>query len=101
MARKARFRGNYKGVGQILRSHQMQQEMKQRADRVKAKAETLAPHHTGQYAGSFRVEVGVREGGKPRAMAKVINDDPAAPYVEWGTSRTPRFRVMGRAAGAE
>lgn len=101
MASKARFRGNYKGIGEILRSAQMQTEMAQRAEKVKAKAETLAPRHTGQYAASFRVETGIRAGDKPRAESKVINDDAAAVYVEYGTSRTPRHRVMGRAAGAE
>jgi len=85
----------------MLRSRQMQEEMRQRAEDVKNKAETLAPRDTGTYAASFRVETGVREGRRPRAQAKVINDDQAAAYVEWGTSRTPRHRVMGRAAGDE
>jgi hypothetical protein len=101
VARKARFRGNYKGVGQMLRSRQMQEEMRQRAEDVKNKAVALAPRDTGSYVSSFRVETGVRGGSKPRAQAKVINDDSAAPYVEWGTARTPRFRVLGRAAGTE
>lgn len=101
MAQRARFRGDYKGIGKMLRSAQMQREMEARAERVKGKAEALAPHDSGRYAGSFRVEAGVREGKKPRAVAKVINDAPNAPYVEWGTSRTPRFRVMGKAAGSE
>ena len=101
MAPKARFRSNYKGIGAMLRSRQMQEEMRKRAEDVQDKAQAMAPRDTGDYATSFRVETGVREGKKPRAQAKVINDDPAAPYVEWGTSRTPRFRVLGRAAGAE
>jgi hypothetical protein len=101
VARTARFRGNYKGVGRILRSRQMQEEMRHRAEDVKNKAVALAPRDTGAYVSAFRVETGVRKGKKPRAQAKVINDDSAAPYVEWGTSRTPRYRVMGRAAGTE
>lgn len=101
MAPRARFKGNYRGIGQMLRSAQMQREMETRAERVKGKAETLAPHDSGRYAGSFRVESGVREGRKPRAVAKVINDAPNAPYVEWGTSKTPRFRPMGKAADSE
>lgn len=100
MARRARFRGDYKGVGKILRSKQMQAAMESRADRVKARCVADAPRDTGNYASSFRVATGVRTGGKPRAESKVINGDPAAPYVEWGTSRTPRYRVMGRAAGS-
>lgn len=98
---RAKFRASYKGIGEILRSPQMQREMKTRAERVQAKAEALAPVETGDYAGSFRVEVELRAGKTRRAVAKVINDSPHATYVEWGTSRTPRYRVMGRAAGSE
>lgn len=101
MAQRARFKGNYKGLGQILRSRQMQAEMELRAKRVEVRCVSSSPRDTGDYSSSFRVETGVRAGGKPRAESKVINDDAAAPYVEWGTSRTPRYRVMGRAAGAE
>lgn len=101
MASRARFRANYKGIGKMLTSPQMQQAMRTRAEQVQRRAESLAPRETGEYGASFRVEVDVREGAKPRARARVINDSPAAPYVEWGTSRTPRYRVMGRAAGTE
>lgn len=101
MAQHARFRTDYKGIGKMLTSPQMQREMRARAEQVQSRAESLAPHESGQYGASFRIEVDVREGAKPRARATVINDAPAAPYVEWGTSRTPRYRVMGRAAGSE
>lgn len=100
MARKAKFRGDYDGIGEMLCSPQMQAEMRARAERVQSRAESLAPVETGQYRSSFRVEVGVRDGKTRRAEAKVINDDTAAPYVEYGTSKTPRYRVMGRAAGS-
>ena len=98
---RAKFRASYKGIGEILRSQQMQREMADRADRVKSTAEALAPRETGDYAASFRVETEIREGKTRRAVAKVINDSPHATYVEWGTSRTPRHRVMGRAASGE
>jgi hypothetical protein len=101
MAERARFKGNYKGIGQILRSVQMQREMEQRAKPIKARCVATSPRDTGAYASSFRIETGIRPGRKPRAESKVINSDPAAPYVEWGTSRTPRHRVMGKAAGVE
>ncbi|WP_353889554.1 HK97 gp10 family phage protein [uncultured Thermomonospora sp.] len=97
-AARARYRPDIRGFGRVLASRQMQEEMRQRAERVARRARELAPVDTGEYARSFRVEVGVREGPRPRAVALVINDDVAAPYVEWGTSRTPRYRVMGRAA---
>lgn len=100
MAPRARFKGNYKGLGQILTSKQMQNEMEARARRVQSRCVATSPRDTGNYSSSFRVETGVRPGAKPRAESKVINDDEAAAYVEWGTSRTPRHRVMGRAAGS-
>ena len=101
MASRARFRGNYKGIGQILTSKQMQDEMESRANRLEGVCQASAPRDTGAYVQSFRVETGIRKDGKPRAVSKLINDDDAAVYVEYGTSRTPRYRVMGRAAGAE
>lgn len=97
---RARFRANYKGIGQILTSPQMQREMKARAEKVKARAEALSPEDTGRYVTSFKVETLIRKAKTSRAVAKVVNDSPHAAYVEWGTSKTPRFRVMGRAAGS-
>lgn len=101
MAPRARFRGDYKGIGQILTSKQMQDEMESRAKRLQNACEASSPRNTGAYSQSFRVETGIRQGGKPRAESKVINDNNAAVHIEFGTSRTPRHRVMGRAAGAE
>lgn len=100
MAKRAKFRGNYKGIGQILRSPQMQQAMENRAERVKARAVASSPVDSGEYVQSFRVEGSIRPGRSSRAIAKVINDSPHATFVEWGTSKTPRYRVMGRAAGS-
>lgn len=100
-AKRARFRGNYKGVGEMLRSPQMQREMESRAERVKARAVASSPVDSGEYVQSFRVEGSIRPGKSSRAIAKVINDSPHATYVEWGTSKTPRYRVMGKAAGSD
>lgn len=101
MAQRTRFKGDYKGIGKLLRSAQMQREMENRADPIKQRCEADSPRDSGQYAESFRIETGVRGGKKPRAQSKIINSAPNAAYVEWGTSRTPRFRVMGKAAGSE
>lgn len=95
---RAKFRASYKGIGAILRSEQMKREMETRAEQVQRRAEALAPVDSGSYASSFRVETEIRQGKTIRAIAKVVNDSPHASYVEWGTSRTPRHRVMGRAA---
>lgn len=99
-AKRARFRGNYEGIGEMLVSKQMQREMELRARKVESRCVASSPEDTGNYRNSFRVETGIRGGPKPRAESKVINDDEAATYVEWGTSKTPRYRVMGKAAGS-
>ncbi len=98
--RRARFKGDYKGIGEMLVSKQMQREMEHRALRVEARCVATSPEDTGNYKSSFRVETGIRPGPKPRAESKVINDDEASTLVEWGTAKTPRFRVMGKAAGS-
>ncbi|HEY9369738.1 HK97 gp10 family phage protein [Streptomyces sp.] len=100
MARRATFRTNYKGVGKILASTRMQDQMEDRAKRLQAVCEAGAPEDTGTYRRSFRVETGVRQGKSPRAQSKLINDARHATLVEWGSARTPRYRVMGRAAGS-
>src|SRR5690606_25966559 len=111
-AARARYRPDIRGFGRVLASKQMQEEMRQRAERVARRARALAPVDTGEYVRSFRVEGGVRAGPRPRAVALVSNDDVAAPggvalvirdnvgvpYVEWGTGRRPGYRVRGRAA---
>lgn len=100
MARRAQFRTNYKGVGKILASKKMQDQMEERAERLRSVCEADAPEESGTYRRSFRVETGVRQGVKPRAQSKLINDARHATLVEWGSRRTPRHRVMGRAAGS-
>lgn len=52
-----------------------------------------APRESGAYASSFAVRLGAYAGW-------VVNSDPAAAYIEFGTRDTPRFRVLGRAVDA-
>jgi len=96
------FNADYKGIGEMLCSPEMQAEMLRRAEKVKAAAEAMAPFDPRSkdgthYKDSFEVSSGVREGKTRRAFGRVTNTDPAAWYVEWGTSDTPRFRVLGKA----
>jgi HK97 gp10 family phage protein len=97
--RKPRFRPNRKGIGQMLRSPQMEAAMRARAQRIKEKAQADAPVDSGTYAASFEVD-STREGGVhgDRAEARVINTAPHAVAVEFGTSTTPAHRTLGRAA---
>lgn len=100
---RPKFRSNYGGIGKMLRSKEMKAAMLARAERIKADAEVLAPRRTGDYARSFKVKAGQSRGAGDgrRAWAKVINTSDHATAVEWGASRTPRYRPLGRASGAE
>lgn len=96
------FHADYHGIGEMLCSPEMQAEMHRRAEKVKAAAEAAAPYDPASkdgthYKDSFTVESGVREGKTRRAYGRVVNDDPAAFYIEYGTSDTPRYRTLGRA----
>lgn len=101
------FKGSYKGIGEMLRSDFMVEVMRVQAERVKAVAEAIAPvgseadgdKHPGLYKSSFRVESGVREGKKPRAVGRVVNDAPYAFHVEFGSKDTPKHRTLGKALG--
>lgn len=67
-----------------------------KAQQVKAKAESIAPRQSGDYARKFKLRSGVR-GGK--AFAQVANIDPAANVIELGArgGKNPKHRVLGRA----
>lgn len=103
MAAKARFRPNTKGVGMMLRSKQMEQEMKDRATLVERLAEADAPRRTGDYADSFEVESGrsgapIKIGRGDRAWALVRNTSGHAAAVEFGNKRFGEGRrPLGRA----
>jgi hypothetical protein len=96
------FKLDYVGVGQLLRSPEMQAEMRRRAEKVRVAAEASAPvylkgRHPGRYKRSFRVRAGRRPS---RAYAMVINYSPEALWVEYGTKNNPRHRTLGRALEA-
>lgn len=98
----ARYRASYTGIGEMLRSRMMQREMYNRANKVMAVAEAIAPvgdgPDAGEYKSSFEVESGVRQG--ERAYGRVTNTSEHALWVELGTSDTPRHRVLGKALEA-
>lgn len=102
MAVNVKFKPNRRGIAEIGRSKEMQAMLAGKAELVKARAEVIAPVETGRYKGltdkygpgGFRVLVGVR-GGK--AYAKVRNSTPYAAYLEFGTRKVRRQRILGRA----
>jgi HK97 gp10 family phage protein len=96
-----RFRASYSGIGRMIRSPQMQAEMRRRAEKVKAAAEAAAPVDTGEYKSSFRVTSGARGGvKKDRAYGRVANASPHAFYVEYGTSKTRAHHTLRGALAA-
>lgn len=104
----AKFRASFSGIGEMIRSPEMEKEMARRARRIKDRAEATAPvgdpstdPHSGRYRDSFRVESG-RNGGfkKDRAYGRVLNDAPEAFYVEYGTSKIEARHTLLNAAQA-
>ena len=73
---------NHPGIGPALRA---------KADRIASRAESIAAAEEVDM--NVRVEVGIRPGG--RQFANVVGDNVEQ---EWGTTRTDRRRILGRAA---
>lgn len=101
----AKFKMSTRGVGQLLRSPEMEAEMRRRAELIKSVAESIAPvggpadPHPGMYKGSFDVTSTSRGGRrKDRATATVRNLAYYARWVEYGTDKVPAHHVLLRAA---
>lgn len=92
------FKGDYAGIGEMLRADFMQAEMMDRARKGKEYAEATAPYdehgESPHYKEQFRVEAALRE---DRARALLVNDDPDALWIELGTRDTPKHRTLGKA----
>lgn len=103
----ARFKMSKTGVGQLLRSAEVEAEMKRRAELIKSVAESIAPvggpgdPHPGTYKASFEVTSNRRGGHRrDRAAATVRNTAPYARFVEYGTEKVRAHHVLLRAAQA-
>lgn len=98
---------SYEGIGQMLRSKAMQEEMLRRARKVQARAEETSPvggrrdPHRGEFKSSFR-SYSVERGGrkKDRAAGIVENNASDAIYAEFGTSRTRGHHTLRNALNA-
>lgn len=107
MAASSRFTGDYAGIGEMLRSEEMQAEMRRRAEKVAQRAKAAAPvgdpssdPHAGRYKNAFRVSSGVQRRQTSRAYGEVSNDAPEAIYVEYGDSKQPARHTLGQALDA-
>jgi hypothetical protein len=104
----ADFSLDYEGVGELLRSVEMESEMRRRAEHGMAFAEAIAPvgnprsdPHSGRYAASFRVTSSRRGGFKhDRASAVIENDSPEAYMVEYGNRNVEKHRILAKSIDA-
>lgn len=99
------FRASYSGIGELLRSDFMQAEMRRRAEKVKALAESTAPDappYGVGYKYQFEVTSGIKTSkrGTKRAYGRVTNHSEHAIWVEFGGENTPAHRTLGRALRA-
>jgi hypothetical protein len=87
----------------LLNAPWMVAEMRSRAERGKAFAESIAPFDEtatdgGHYKDSFSVDSGTHGGlHGDRAYATLKNTDAAAPYVEFGNGHDNGQHVLTRA----
>lgn len=102
----ATYRHNYEAFDKlVLSAPWMVEEMRVRAERGKAFAESIAPYDAkdrdgDHYRDHFSAEAGVREEPTRRAYGRLSNDSDVALFVEYGTKNNERHRVLGRSLDA-
>lgn len=100
------FKPSYAGIGAMLKSHGLVEEMARRAEKVAERARETAHvdedgPHPGRYRDAFEVTSGPDGGSKgDRAYGKVRNAAPEAVFNEFGATHTPRYRTLGKALDA-
>lgn len=105
-----RYKASYPGTGQLMNGPEMQEVLRQVAEKGKAFAEGISPvgnppdPHPGEYKASFEVTTQSHGGLKgDRAEAQIVNTSEYAAALEWGNSAHPPFahgyHVLGRTAG--
>lgn len=101
------FNANYHGLGELLKSLEMQHAMHKKAEEIATAAVAIAPvgdpstdPHSGEYKSSFRVESGVQRKTTERAYGRVTNDAGHAAEVEFGNRNHAGQHVLSRAVDA-
>lgn len=101
------FKPNHEGVGELLRSPEIEAMLRARMEPVRELAIATAPvfergPHPGRYKESFREVESGRDNGanEPRAYARLVNDSPEALSVEFGTANNPAHHTMLHALAA-
>jgi hypothetical protein len=84
------YKPDYNGIGDMLRSAEMQAHMRERAEKIAEAARASSPvgppgdPHEGNYASSWEVSSGVRHGQTSRAYGRVENNVDYAAKIEYG-----------------
>lgn len=97
------YEHNFAAFGkECLMAGFMRRAMVARAEAVAATAEAMAPVETGTYKSSFRVTSGITSAYAvgPRAYARVTNTAPHAFFVEYGSRRVKKYRILGKSLHA-
>lgn len=81
---------SYKFIQQAAQHPGVAKQLQVVADRIKARAEQLARNEGVDM--TVTTQTGVRPGGRP--FVNVVSDNPGQ---EFGSSRSGRFRILGRA----
>lgn len=97
-----RYRADYAGTGEGMRSPEMQALVRQVAEKGMAFAVGIAPvggrrdPHPGEYKAAFEVQAGIYEGAPgPRAQAALVNTADHAADVEWRDGHKVLTRTLG------
>lgn len=96
MAGNVRVVLNSRGLRRLADSAGVGSMLQSKASTVLSRARAISPFETGEYAGSFRVGFDRTD----RRVIRVYNDADHALVVEYGSSRVPHYRVLGRALEA-
>lgn len=92
-----RYKADYQGTGKLMNGPEMQEMLRQVAEKGKAFAESIAPVDTGEYKSSFEVTSRSHGGVHgDRAEAQIVNTSPHAAHVEWQDN----YHVLARTADA-
>lgn len=96
------FKASRRGIGQLLTSQMMKDEMARRGAKVLARARATAPDYVPLgvgYIDDFELVVDIKTSkrGTRRARARVRNKSDHALWVEMGGQNTPKHRTLGRA----
>lgn len=79
-----KYKPSYQGTGELMNGPEMQEVLRQIAEKGMAYAIGIAPEKTGDYKEHFSVQVRDHGGVHgDRAEAKIVNDSAHSTEVEW------------------